>query len=55
MDPTACWHLVLEGDKYAAQDLAEWLSRGGFPPQGKTREEVAHYLFHTFSIRVEES
>ena len=41
MDPTACWQLwddyVCEGEleeaQYAAMDLIEWLSKGGFAPK----------------------
>ena len=48
MDPTACYREMCEsmneGDLITARERAEslkaWLSRGGFYPQGHTKEEV---------------
>ena len=50
MDPNACWQAVLNGSREAAENLAEWLLRGGFPPTGKTRDEVLLYIRITFGI-----
>jgi hypothetical protein len=48
MDPNTAWEAVLEGDHEAAENLAEWLLNGGFPPTGETRDEVLLYIQSTF-------
>jgi hypothetical protein len=50
MDPNACWREVKNGNREAAENLAEWLLRGGFPPTGKTRDEVLLFIRITYGI-----
>jgi len=60
MDPQAAWTNILdalaEGDwpaaHQAAEALAEWLRRGGFPPRIVTELPPDHPLHRTFALTV---
>jgi hypothetical protein len=51
MDPTACFHRFLDAEdlgqrdeaRAAAQDLVDWLRRGGFEPEWSHSEERAFW------------
>jgi hypothetical protein len=53
MDPNACYTRVIElldegdifGAKEAANDLREWIARGGFEPAWTSEERESFYKF----------
>ena len=53
MDPNAAWKAALDGDQEAAEALVGWLARGGFPPSGKTADEVLLWIRLTYGIVLE--
>ena len=52
MDPTACLARIIDAIedededevKYACEDLRTWLDKGGFPPEGYSRESAYRFL-----------
>jgi hypothetical protein len=52
MDPTACLARIIDAIEdededevqYACEDLHTWLDKGGFPPEGYSRESAYRFL-----------
>lgn len=55
MDPNVAWTAAKNGNRDAAEGPVEWLARGGFPPTGKTAEEVLLWIQITYNIKIEEA